>query len=99
MTYSETYLNNVLNFRHMFQSWPLSQEVNICLNILVKLLTSSSHHSVTKNGEGALSPGPLAPHPQLQNTVCASAISTGNWVSTTEAESTRKMRAGSGPFS
>lgn len=36
MTYSETYLNNVLNFRHMFQSLPLSQEVIICLNILVK---------------------------------------------------------------
>lgn len=103
MTYSETFLNNVLNFRHMFQFQPLSQEVIICLNILyngfISWLTSASHHFSNWNGEGALSPGPLAPHSLLQNTLCASVISTGNWVSTVEGEGIKKMRAGSGPFS
>lgn len=50
MTYSEAYLNNVLNFSHVFQSQPLSQEVFICSKILVKwvfLITVLSQPSLS----------------------------------------------------
>lgn len=55
MTSSETYLTNVLNFRHVFQSQPLSRDVIICLNILVKwgfLITNLSQPSLSDQNRG-----------------------------------------------